>query len=97
MHILLSNSQAGPGRTVKQEQEDISRNHAQAFIPGSVCTYDFTSKAVVELPKTNVTNNTTILQNLTKSACTPCIRFRDARFPAGGVVIRIFTPPRRRT
>ena len=25
---------------------------------------------------------------------TPCIRFRlDARFPAGGVVIRILTPP----
>ena len=27
MQILLSNSQTGPGRTVKQEQEDISRNH----------------------------------------------------------------------
>ena len=36
MQILLSNSQAGPGRTVKQEQEEISRNHVQAFIPGSV-------------------------------------------------------------
>ena len=36
MLILLSNSQAGPGRTVKQEQEEISRNHVQAFIPGSV-------------------------------------------------------------
>ena len=31
VHILLSNSQAGPGRTVKQEQEEISRNHIQAF------------------------------------------------------------------
>ena len=31
MQILLSNSQAGPGRTVKQEQEDISRNHVQTF------------------------------------------------------------------
>ena len=29
--ILLCNSQAGPGRKVKQEQEDISRNHVQAF------------------------------------------------------------------
>ena len=38
MEILLSNSQAGPGRTVKQEQEEISRNHVQAFIPGSVLT-----------------------------------------------------------
>ena len=37
MHILLSNSHAGSGRTVKQEQEEISRNHVlQAFIPGSV-------------------------------------------------------------
>ena len=36
MQILLSNSQAGPGRRVKQEQEEISRNHVQAFIPGSV-------------------------------------------------------------
>ena len=31
LQILLSNSQAGPGRTVKQEQEEISRNHVQAF------------------------------------------------------------------
>ena len=36
MQILLSNSHPGPGRTVKQEQEEISRNHVQAFIPGSV-------------------------------------------------------------
>ena len=36
MQILLSNSQAGPGRTVKQGKEEISRNHVQAFIPGSV-------------------------------------------------------------
>ena len=31
LHILLSNSQAGPGRKVKQEQEEISRNHVQDF------------------------------------------------------------------
>ena len=36
MQILLSYSQAWPGRKVKQEQEEISRNHVQAFIPGSV-------------------------------------------------------------
>ena len=36
MQILLSNSQTGPGRKAKQEQEEISRNHVQAFIPGSV-------------------------------------------------------------
>ena len=34
--VLISRTQAGPCRTVKQEQEEISRNHAQAFIPGSV-------------------------------------------------------------
>ena len=33
---MLSNSQAVPGRKVKQEQEEISRNHVHAFIPGSV-------------------------------------------------------------
>ena len=38
MQILLSNSQAGPGRTVKQEQDEISRNHMQANVPGSVCS-----------------------------------------------------------
>ena len=27
MHILLSSTQAGPGRTVTQEHEEISRNH----------------------------------------------------------------------
>ena len=30
MHILLSNSQAGPCRKVKEEQEEISHNHVQA-------------------------------------------------------------------
>ena len=30
MQILLSNNQAGPGRTVKQEQEEISCNHVQS-------------------------------------------------------------------
>ena len=27
LNVLLSRTQAGPGRTFKQEQEDISRNH----------------------------------------------------------------------
>ena len=36
MHILLNNSQAGPGGTVKQEQEEISRNHVQTIIYPSV-------------------------------------------------------------
>ena len=31
MQILLSRSPAGPGRTGKQEQEQISPNHVQAF------------------------------------------------------------------
>ena len=30
--MLLSRTQAGPGITVKQEQEEISRNHVQTFI-----------------------------------------------------------------
>ena len=36
VQILLSNNQAGPGRAVKQEQEEISPNHVQAFKPISV-------------------------------------------------------------
>ena len=36
LHVLLSRTQAGPGRTVKQEQEEISRNHEQTFIYLSV-------------------------------------------------------------
>ena len=31
VQILLSNGQAGPGRKVKLEQEEISRNHVQTF------------------------------------------------------------------
>ena len=37
LHVLLSRTKAGPGRTVKQEQEEISRNHVQTFICHSVC------------------------------------------------------------
>ena len=37
VQILLSNSQAGTGRNVKQEQEEISRNNVQAFL-GNLCT-----------------------------------------------------------
>ena len=33
---MLSNSQAGPGRKVKQEQEEISRNHVPRLFLGSV-------------------------------------------------------------
>ena len=36
VQILLSRTQAGPGRTVMVEQEQTSRNHVQAFKPISV-------------------------------------------------------------
>ena len=36
MYFLLSRTQAGPGRTVKQEQEQTSRNHVQTFSGCSV-------------------------------------------------------------
>ena len=39
MQILLSRTQAGPGRTGKQEQEQISRNHVQILKPISVHYY----------------------------------------------------------
>ena len=36
LYVLLSRTQAGPGKTAKQEQEEISRNHEQTFICLSV-------------------------------------------------------------
>ena len=39
LFVLLSRTQAGPGRTVKQEQEEISRNHIQTFICLSVLLF----------------------------------------------------------
>ena len=36
LQILLSRTQPGPYRKVKQEQEDISPNHVQAFSRASV-------------------------------------------------------------
>ena len=36
LHVLLSRTQAGLGRKVKQEHEEISRNHLQTFICLSV-------------------------------------------------------------
>ena len=36
LYVLLSRTQAGPSRTVKQEQEEISRNLVQTFISPSV-------------------------------------------------------------
>ena len=36
LYVLLSRTQAGPGRAVKQEQEEISRNHVPRLFLGSV-------------------------------------------------------------
>ena len=36
LYVLLSRTQAGPGRTVKKEQDEIYRNHVQTFIFPSV-------------------------------------------------------------
>ena len=36
LQILLSTTQAGPGRAVKEEQEEISPNHVQAIYGASV-------------------------------------------------------------
>ena len=36
LQILLSSTKAGPGRKVKQEQEEISRNHVPRLFLGSV-------------------------------------------------------------
>ena len=41
LFVLLSRTQEGPGRTVKQEQEEISRNYVQTFISPSVYDLQF--------------------------------------------------------
>ena len=46
--ILLSRTQAGPDRKVKQEQEEISRNHVPRLLLGSVCTGAFGQLSPVE-------------------------------------------------
>ena len=40
LQILLSWTQAGPGRAIKQEQEEISPNHVQAIYGASVLLLD---------------------------------------------------------
>ena len=54
LHVLLSRTQAGPGRTVKQEQEEISRNHLQTFIYLSVETTPLESTVCVDSLRTRV-------------------------------------------
>ena len=49
VQLLLSNSKAGPGREVKQEQEEISRNHVPRLFLGSV--YKATIRAIINLVK----------------------------------------------
>ena len=44
LQILLSRTQAGPGRTVKKEQEEISPNHVQRINLLSVHLLKLTSK-----------------------------------------------------
>ena len=48
LYVLLSRTQAGPGRTVKEEQEEISRNHVQTFISPSVDMAEYQDALVLE-------------------------------------------------
>ena len=52
LFVLLSRTQAGPGRKVKQEQEEISRNHVQTLFGSSVYVsihFKFTSQVQWEI------------------------------------------------
>ena len=51
LYVLLSRTQAGPGRTVKQEQEEISRNHIQTFIYLSVHKLKALCMTAARIPK----------------------------------------------
>ena len=48
LQILLSRTQAGPGRAVKQEQEEISPNHVQRInlisVFGTHCQVSYSKK-----------------------------------------------------
>ena len=44
LFVLLIRTKAGPGKTVKQEEEEISRNHVQTFIVPSVCRFTIKSQ-----------------------------------------------------
>ena len=47
VQIVLSNSQAEPGRTVQQEQEEISPNHVQRLNLISVSGYEVESSNTI--------------------------------------------------
>ena len=50
LQILLSRTQAGPGRKVKQVQEEISRNHVPRFFLSSVCAILAGVRGVLDPP-----------------------------------------------
>ena len=56
LQILLSRSQAGPGRTVKQQQEEISPNHVQRLNLISVNVFVFVGIKVTNQRDCNFIN-----------------------------------------
>ena len=46
LQILLSSTQSGPGRKVKQEQEEISRNHVPRLFLSSVANVIYGSEDI---------------------------------------------------
>ena len=74
LQILLSNSQAGPGRAVKQEQEEISHNHIRAL-------YILPRCSVVPSPMMEVANNRrldSLVDPTTTSDCRcACVRCNE--------------------
>ena len=56
LQILLSRSQAGPVRIVKQEQEEISSNHVQRINLTSVCLFGRPNELPTEEHIINIDN-----------------------------------------
>ena len=50
LQILLSRTQAGPGRKIKQEQKEISRNHVPRLFLGSVQPHFSKPYGTTEVP-----------------------------------------------
>ena len=82
LQILLSRSQTGPGRNVKQEQEEISCNHVQAFFPSSCRPCLSLSKFVLDRWLGNKDLLTLSLSS--PSSASPC----SGRFPCRGIPSR---------
>ena len=84
MQILLSSTQAGPGRKVKQEQEEISRNHIPRLFLGSVRSKTFTGSVMIsEAPNGSVPYLNQVRAKAAASKSVLCVAVTVNEWPLG--------------